>query len=307
VEHGTRNSLNFERIVDLVEVCLKKINYDDVLVHVNMLEILQHLCFKDYGVAFLESNGMLKKYATELKNVNILLLPSLIKFFGNIAVLHPEKIFSSTEQDQFNFLIDLLFDVILQENIYLLYEALNILGNIAKLDKGKIAIDNYCGEKFCQVLKCIFIRMPNYTSEIKIRAINCLKNIFHIDNNANNQVNVICQKWFDFTFESSLSKVLCWCQSPFTDLALCAFKLLKSLCDHKFIPEIIASTGGLIEFLLDRKNNFAENYDVKHVKYDIMKKLMESTSFDASTLSEINKYVQDGVFFIEQSCEIAHE
>ena len=79
------------------------------------------------------------------------------------------------------------------------------------------------------------------------------------------------------------------CQNPFPDIALAAFGFLKAIVLHRWGQEVIANTGGLIEYLLDRR--IAADKDVKQEKFLIISILAESTVFDAQQILALKKFV----------------
>jgi 26S proteasome non-ATPase regulatory subunit 5 len=95
------------------------------------------------------------------------------------------------------------------------------------------------------------------------------------------------------------------CQNPFPDLSLAALGFLKSICLHRFGQQAIANTGGFVEWLLDR--TMASTKEIKQEKYEIVKILSETNSFDAPILMQLKKFVRDGAFYIQGVTEIAFE
>lgn len=95
------------------------------------------------------------------------------------------------------------------------------------------------------------------------------------------------------------------CQNPFLDISFAAFGFLKSLALHRFGQQAIANTGGFIEYLLDR--NIASSKEIKQEKYEIIKFLSETNSFDAQALLQLKKYVREGAFYVQGITEVAFE
>jgi hypothetical protein len=166
-----------------------------------------------------------------------------MKFFGNVAIIFPEKIFNA-----YPALVHTLFTCILSDDIQLLFTALDTFGNLAKLSDGKRALDSLDGEQCLNVLQHIANSITSYTSELKVRALNCFENIFFVDATGvgNNQINYICQKWFNGVFGTDLAALMIFCHNPFEDIAISAFKVLRSLTLHNFGQRSVAATGNLM-------------------------------------------------------------
>lgn len=63
--------------------------------------------------------------------------------------------------------------------------------------------------------------------------------------------------------------------------------------------------SGFIEFLLDRTIDYSK--DIKESKYEIIKKLSRSASFDNNILIRLTKYVEEGPFYSESVLQVAME
>jgi hypothetical protein len=165
----------------------------------------------------------------------------LMKFFGNVAIVFPDKIFNA-----YPALIHTLFTCIFSNDFQLLFTALDTFGNLAKFSDGKRALDSLDGDQCLKVLQHIAKTIPTYPSELKVRALNCFEGVFFVDDLGaqNNQINYICQKWFGVVFGADLTALLFFSQNPFEDIAMAAFKLLRSLMGLDFGQRAVAATGG---------------------------------------------------------------
>jgi hypothetical protein len=63
--------------------------------------------------------------------------------------------------------------------------------------------------------------------------------------------------------------------------------------------------GGFVEFLLDR--NSKVSLEVKQIKYEVVQLLSESNAFDAAILLQLQKYVREGLNYVQGITEIAFE
>lgn len=316
-----------EKMEFLLEMCISDIEKNDLLVMMNVLEVLKDLCLESYGLVYLENKGVFGKLIKKIESINndplaTILVPGLMKFFGNVAVVFPEKIFNA-----YPALVSTLFTCILSDDFQLLFTALDTLGYLAKFDDGKRALDSLDGDQCLKVLQHIAQAIPRYPSEIKVRALNCFENVFFVEpaDTRNNQIDYICQKWFSSVFGTDLAALLNFCHNPFEDIAMSGFKVLRSLVYHNFgqrgvsltgifaqislltfLPQIfIPNTGGFVEFLLDR--NKKASHDVKQIKYEIIQVLAESNAFDAAITLQLQKYIREGFNYVQAITEVAFE
>lgn len=240
-----KDAASLDKIEFLLEKCVNDVAKNDVLVMMNVLEVLKDLCLESYGLVYLENKGVFDKLMKKIENIEEdplagILVPGLMKFFGNVAIVFPDKIFNA-----YPALIQTLFTCILSDDFLLLYTALDTFGNLARFDDGKKALDSLDGDQCMKVLQHIAQAIPIYPSELKIRALNCFENIFHVNSAGirNNQINYICQKWFGGIFGLNLAALLNFCHNPFEDIAMSGFKVLRSLCSHDFGLNGVAATG----------------------------------------------------------------
>lgn len=302
-----KNTEMLDKMEFLLEKCINAIEKSDLLVMINVLEVLKDLCLESYGLVYLENKGVFNKLMKKIESINddplaTLLVPGLMKFFGNVAVVFPEKIFNA-----YPALVHTLFTCILSDDFQLLYTALDTLGYLARFDDGKRALDSLDGDQGMKVLQHIAKAIPSYPSDLKVRALNCFENVFFVDpaNPRNNQITYICQKWFGGIFGIDLAVLLNFCHNPFEDIAMSAFKLLRSLAYHDFGQRAVALTGGFVEFLLDR--NTKVSHEVKQIKYEIIQVLAESNAFDAAITLQLQKYVREGFNYVQGITEVAFE
>lgn len=302
-----KNETFIEKTHFILEKCIAEMDKNDVLLLMSILEVLKELCLEGYGLVYLENKGVFTKMMKKIELIDedplsSILVPGLMKFFGNVAIIFPEKILNA-----YPALISTLFNCLMSDDFQLLYTGLDTLGYLVKFDDGKRVLDSLDGDQCTHVVAHISKAIPNYPSELKVRALNCLENVFWIDaaTPRNNQINYICQKWFSQVFGSDLQALLNFCHNPFEDISMSAFKLLRSVIYHDFGHRALASTGGFIEFLLDRNTKIP--HEVKQIKYDIIKVLAESNAFDAAVTMQLQRYVREGFNYIQGITEVAFE
>lgn len=91
--------------------------------------------------------------------------------------------------------------------------------------------------------------------------------------------------------------------NPFTDIKLSCLRLIDVLCMYRWGAQAFSNTGGLLEYMLDRKTD--HDKDVKHIKFEIMKKLLEHCDlFKEHDVELMNKFVREGPFYVEATTDI---
>jgi 26S proteasome non-ATPase regulatory subunit 5 len=285
VKLSQQSPLYHARLEFLLDRALSELESKDYLVEMNVLELLSALPTTQHGLMYLENKGI---FDILLRKINTLkddpfaslLGPGLIRFFGNVAAKQPEKIFNGYPN-----IITLLFDALGSNDLSVMPTALDTLGHLARSTIGKKHLDAIEGNKMQKTLKSI--DLANYSTDLKIRAINCLSNVFFCAD-IDNQIASITQSWFQTISPSQdLTFVMNLCRNPFPELKMAGLDLLKSIVRHQWGQLAVLQTGGFLEYLLDRKVD--NNKDATQEKYEVIKVLAESTMLDAQLLVHLKR------------------
>lgn len=281
---------------DIIKFCLENPQYhDDILFQMNIIGILQNLLNSAHGFEFLVTNGVLKHFAELiLSRDKALLAPGIMRFFTHAAVQNPWIILN-----EYSGLVELLLTTIRDDDSFQVV-TLETLGQIFFTNDSKRILHEKYDRLCCETLKKLFLSIPNSPSDIKIRIFECLEKVFSTDDdNVNNQISNICERWLhqsNITFSSLLS----YCKQPFQDISLASFGFINSLITFSFGRTALAKTGGFVEFLLDR-NNSISSYDVAMMKYKIVTKLSSAPEFDVTTINLFAGYIRNGVYYNDQN------
>lgn len=293
----------------VLEKAIVDLGSKDILFQLNVMEILSELAENDHGLVYLENKGVFSSLLKEVEQINEnpmsnLIIPGLIKFYGKIAGNYPEKIFENYPQ-----VIHALFDcLVIALDFTILPTALDTLGILGRSRNGKIYLENNFGQKMKQTLHEMSVNIQNLPSDLKIRIIDCLTNLFYTNPVENdNQVTCITESWYMILSQNdqTLQFVFKFIQNPFPDIKGAAFGLLKAICHLKWGHERLNKTGGLIEFLLDRTTE--SDKDLKIIKYEIICLLAESNVFSPRILVQLKSYVSEGAFYVRGVTEVAVE
>uniref|UniRef100_U5ETB0 26S proteasome non-ATPase regulatory subunit 5 n=1 Tax=Corethrella appendiculata TaxID=1370023 RepID=U5ETB0_9DIPT len=311
-EVGVKLARISQQLLENVEYILQKaiveLDSEDILLQLNLLEILSELPLYQHGFVYLENRKVFEKLVKKIElmeenPLSRILIPGLMRFFGNVAQIHPSKIFNGYPN-----VINALFDCLLANDYSILPVAFDTLANLASSNDGKKFLDSVPGQKMKVIARELYSMLRNLPSELKIRLLNCLEALFRIDPNlSDNQVTCITQSWYEiFSSSSDLTVIMEYAKNSFPDIKIASIGWLKAICLHKWGQEFFRNTAGFLEYLLDRKSEFDKNVLLE--KYEIIRILSESDRvFDIETLNELRKYVREGAFYVQGVTEVAIE
>ncbi|KAB0802039.1 hypothetical protein PPYR_04225 [Photinus pyralis] len=286
----------------LLSIILEDLDTDDILLMMNIIQLLSQLVMTKHGYAYLEVHGITSKILSKLEcedSIPLLLCePGVLKFFGAMAYRKPEQILV-----KYAHIIHRIFSIIEETNSTLIGVALDTLGYIGETNEGKFSLDSI-ENKIPETIKVIYHNIQTYPTEIKIRALNCLENLFRICEFDSKITNLV-RKWYCSVDGNLMTLIYDFAKNPFNEIRFAAFRVLDALSSHNWGQEIFRNTPGFIEFLLDRRS---ENFkDCKEAKYNIIRVLSLSSVFDHSTQTRLQEYVSEGPFYVQAVTEVAIE
>lgn len=304
----------------LVESILEKIIADlaseDILLQLNAMEILSNLVAKEYGLAYLEEQGLFPRLMSALENIDMMhiLFPGFIKFFGSVANSHPEKIFT-----KFSNICKPLFETIIANDSATLSPCLETLGVLGRSKDGKVGLSGLnlvCPEgDMKMILMEMAVFLTTLPTEEQIRILNCLELLFRLQPepdhdvtmNPDNRICTITETWYRYLDRGpGLKIVLNYIRNPFPDIKLAGYGVLKAITDYPWGRVAIADTAGLLEFILDRSSD--TNTEALQAKYEILLALNRfNESFSETQQQEIKDYISRGAFYKKGVTEVAVE
>ncbi|CAG9795078.1 unnamed protein product [Diatraea saccharalis] len=297
-----------------IDHMLAELSTSDILYHLNIIELLSRLAVKPYGINYLVKQGVLKKISDlfiDLPNIPCggLLLPGYMKFIGCIAHYYPRDIF-----EKYPVLIESMFDILDNGDQSVVPVTLDTFGFIGSTIEGKLCLAAL-GSRYTQAIEGLSQIIKNSPTDIKVRALHCYANLISIESDPNIQSNapvdhrvtLMTREWFrSLSYRpNSMEYLFDLCKNPFPDIKLSAFALLDAVCQHHWGQELVATTAGFIEYLLDRSVDHTK--ETKEVKYDIIRRLSSSAAFDANIITRLQTYVDQGPFYSEVMLEVAME
>ncbi|XP_003699936.1 26S proteasome non-ATPase regulatory subunit 5 [Megachile rotundata] len=280
---------------------------EDILLQVNALEILTQLALTEEGLCYLEQQDVLRKLVQKIAQANEnplsnLLIPGLMKFFGNVACHWPNEIFS-----KYPIVISALFEVIESGDQTILGVALDTLGHISTSVEGKYTLQALGDALPCTLKKIaeVIQRMP---TELRIRGLNNLALILDVPKaEQDNRILSLTKSWFDALCSDPMGMIVGICRQPFADIRQAGLEVLVVLASQVWGQEYISSCPGLVEFLLDR--NIETFKECKEVKYEVVKQLAqaEQNIFDASIMQKFTEFISQGPHYVDIGTEVAVE
>ncbi|XP_011168763.1 26S proteasome non-ATPase regulatory subunit 5 [Solenopsis invicta] len=280
---------------------------EDMLLQLNALEILTQLALFEEGLSYLEQQEVLSKLVQKISQVNEnplsnLLIPGLMKFFGNVARHWPNELFS-----KYPVIISALFDVIDSGDQNILGSALDTLGFVAAGVEGKYALQAL-GDAMPSALKKIAEIVQRMPTALRIRGLNSLALILEVKRvEQDNRILSLTKLWFDSLCDDPLGMIVAICRQPFADIRQASLEVLAVISCQVWGQEYISTYPGLVEFLLDR--NIESFKECKDVKYEVVKCLSqaERNIFDAETMQKFKQFVNEGPYFVDVNTEVAIE
>ncbi|GLG97513.1 hypothetical protein R5R35_011825 [Gryllus longicercus] len=293
----------------LLPALVEELQTEDVLLQLNALELLTKLALKPHGLEWLQHRGILRQLAEKVNSIEeeplgSLLLPGLIKFFGNLAQSNPKEFFNEYPR-----MVAALFETFDTSDMVLLGVAMETIGYIATSVEGKYMLYNL-GDLMKKAIKKISNGIQSFPHLSRVRALNTMANIIELKLDAQETQSLqITKEFFNWLSEEPMTLVMSVCQQPFPELRLAGVQVLKVLAEQEWGQELIKKQPGVVEFLLDRRME-THKY-CKDAKYEVVKVIVESPTglsvFGSETFTRLREFFKEGPFFVQTQTEVAIE
>ncbi|XP_075156340.1 26S proteasome non-ATPase regulatory subunit 5 [Haematobia irritans] len=307
VNLSRRSSSTLEKVNFVLDHALSELDNDDVLLQVNILEILVLLAEQNHGLMYLEKRqvfDVISKKVEEIEHnpLDRLLVPGIMKFFGKISSVQPQKILTGYPR-----MIQCLFDCIHSGDISILPAAFDTFANLCQTQEGVILLEEHYSSDVKESLEDYSSYLRNLPTDLKNRAFSSLEAIFSFDPRVSADVSSILKKWFGYlnSDQNNMQFLMDFCRNPFPDIKISTLNLIGSICLYSWGIDALKNTAGFLEFLLDRKVEFDK--EAKYAKYCVIKLLAESCAFDAETNNQLRHYVNEGAYFVQSIMDVAVE
>jgi len=283
---------------------------DDVLMQLTCLEMLGDLSSFSHGLKHLERIGTVSKMEGLLRQAGSdpmasLLMPGLVKFFGNLMFLYPDQV--GTRRSQMAILI---VSHVPSPDSRLSSVAIDTLGLIGSAPTGKVALNTIASVQMQTAVKHLghLIFSSGTTSDDKVQAMDSLANLLKIPINeqTENVLNLV-QSWFSMLSTSPVNDLMRLCQLPFTNVRCAALRVLQAIADHPWGQAAINRHPGFQEYLVNRSTE--SELDGWMAKYNLIKAMVDAPStrnvFGDPFFLKLRGYVLDGPIYKETEMDVA--
>lgn len=293
-----------------LQPAVKELDADDILLQLNILQILSELVKEQYGITFLVCNDVVDKILYKIQHLECnpqesILKPPLLVFCAKLSGIKSPTIYERTYPK----VINMLFECVTSDDLSILPVAYDSFGYISHQHDGKSLLYYHFGALMKSTIKHFSTVIRTLPHDLKVRLIRCIDCIVQPEHDigaVDNELSTIAQTWYNYlTDEENLNFVMDYLRTPFSDMKRAALSMLKSLIRYDWGQLYLRNTGGLLEYLLDRKQE--TDKDVKLEKYEIIRNLTRSKVLDSQTIAELKKYVSEGPFYVQAVLEVAVE
>lgn len=282
---------------------------DDILVQLNALELLKDLAVKEYGFVYLQESGIVSKLdsyliSTQSDSLQALLLPGLIKFFGNVAYLFPKEFCAHSH----NF-IKVLNDVLSENNIADQCLVIETVAHIGSTFDGR---NSLCKLEQLMAKTCNIIKKLSHSSptEIKIKTLSSLSSLIYLEADEHtSEFLQVTEQWFLLSLDDAEKYLLDIAKQPFVDLRCAAFNVLKSLAALPWGQNRLNTHPGFNEYLLDRATEKAK--EAMDCKYEVIQTICKSSTvesiFGSPYYIKLRHYLNEGPYYVDTVPVVAYE
>jgi len=304
-------ALEFCALSGFLDDLLADLDGNDVLAQLNCVSLLGDLSAFQHGLEYLERIGTVAKMETLLSQTDLdpmatLLLPGIVKFFGNLMYLYPEQISS-----RWSSMVSKVITFVPQPDPALSSTAIDTLGLIGSSPLGKTALNTVGGVRMNTAITHLgtLIFSSATSSDIKLRAMESLEHLFKLPVNLQdeNLLN-LTQSWFSLISSSPMAELMRLCQLPFLNIRCAALAIIRSVADQPWGQRSLHDHPGFQEYILNRETE--SEIQGWTAKYSVVQTLVDAAAstrqiFGDPYFMKLRAYVLEGVFFTPAETEVA--
>ncbi|KAH8415308.1 hypothetical protein KR222_002739, partial [Zaprionus bogoriensis] len=301
-----RSAASLSSVEFMLDAALSELDNDDVLLQASVMEILVPLAEQNHGLSYMERRRVFDIISSRVQRIeenplDALLIPSIMKFFGKIAAVQPQKIISG-----YPHMLACLFQLLQSGDESVLPTAMDTLANLASTVQGRMLLHLQFQAPMEQLLRRYADYMKSLSPPLKIRLLNSLDVIYTLETPPSSELSNILKQWYECYADGlQINHIVEQLNRPFPDLQLAALGLLKTLCRFPWTMQAVQRTAGAIEFLLSRQPDL--HNDVKYLKWQIMEVLAVSGEFTPSETVRFTAYVNEGPYHLQSDVNVATE
>ena len=242
--------LLFARNSGFLEQLFKMLETEDFKVKLNCVDLLATMALAPHGLKYIDAAGLLNTMSSMLENCIIhpnadILLPALVKFWGNLAYTRPNFIMT-----QYPGMPAALVNMIKSDDHKVQTAAFETIGIIGVSLEGKITLEEL---KVLEHIEKLEILIRDSHTEVKIRALNALASLIKLDK-ADQNLQMLCttQAWY-MRVSNTMNMVTNIVKQSSIELRLAAYQLLCVMANQPWGREIIFGHPGFAQFLMEEK------------------------------------------------------
>ncbi|KAK4325454.1 hypothetical protein Pmani_003981 [Petrolisthes manimaculis] len=297
----------------LLDRLIAEVTTGDILTQLNALELLTPLALNPGGMSLLDRGGVIAKlqYLLSLAETDpmaALLMPGLIKFFGNVGAVRPWQLV-----EQYGSVLVLVLKLAAGSlnlgDPTLQSVAIQTVAHIGSSHDGKLALSK-CRSEMDGVMEVLGSTLRTGRSEQRVAALEALTQLLTLqESNMSEEVARLLETWWAGLDGVNMEKVMEVTQQPFSDLHCAALGLINTLTNLPWGQHLIHNEPGMVEYLLDRSTE--SDKAGKEAKWTVVESLVKSPSsphvFEEEQLTRLERYYRQGPFYVEAQVEVALE
>ncbi|CAL4100097.1 unnamed protein product, partial [Meganyctiphanes norvegica] len=283
----------------------------DILTQLNALELLVPLATSPSGLRLLNEGGVIAKlqYLLSLAETDpmaTMLLPGLIKFFGNLGNCSPSQLYE--EYGSVLLMVLRLASGRLDLNDPGLHlTAIDTIAYIGETPQGKFTLGK-CKTELDEVLDAIGTRIRTAPTDQRVSVLEALSRLFYlpVESQTDDLVG-LTEIWWSSVGGVSMEKIIAVSRQPFPELHCAALTFINVLASLPWGQRLINAEPGLVEYILDRSSE--SDKEGKELKHLIVTTLIHSpyseTILGEDYMKKLTKFYNEGPFYVEANPEVA--
>eukprot|EP00092_Neocalanus_flemingeri_P003439 GFUD01003687.1.p1 GENE.GFUD01003687.1~~GFUD01003687.1.p1 ORF type:complete len:499 (-),score=180.28 GFUD01003687.1:555-2051(-) len=303
-EEHLQSVLNTGFLQQLISI----LHTDDFLLKLNCVDLLTILAMAPHGQKYLESAGVLTTMTSLLEDcpnhpLADILLPGLVKFWGNLA--HTRPLHIMTKYPAF---LSALVNMVQSDDFTAQSIAFETIGYIGVSLEGKTALVEM-GNKMVECIEKLEMLIKDSPTEVKIRAMNALASLIKLDKeNQSPELLSLTEAWYR-RVPSTMSLVTSIVKQPFLDLRLAAYQLLMVMVGQPWGRGMVMRQPGFCEFLMDRSGE--RDKRGREEKFRVVEAIVESREakeiLGPDMDMQMRLFVKQGPHYVQVQSQVAYE
>jgi len=291
-----------------IKQLISMLHTEDFLMKLNCVEQLSTLAMVPHGQKYLESAGVLATMSSLLEDCPNhpfadILLPGLVKFWGNLAHSRPLHIMT-----KYPVVLSALVNMVQSDDFTSQSIAFETIGYIGVSLEGKTALVEM-GNKMLECIEKLELLIKDSPTEVKIRAMNALASLIKLDKeNQNVEMLSLTESWFR-RVPSTMSLITSIVKQPFLDLRLAVYQLLIVMAGQPWGRGMVMRQPGFCEFLMDRSGE--RDKRGREERFRVLEAIVESREAKEILGPEMDlqmkQFLKEGPHFVQVQSQVAYE